>query len=149
MAHRDTRDLIGGLVMTALGLAAAWHAGQHYDIGTLSRMGPGYFPVALGLVLAALGVLITVPALFRAGVPIRIDAHALLLVVASVALFGLLLKSVGLIVATLAAALVSSLADRRITWRRRGLVAGGVVLLTWLIFVVGLNMILPVWPWSA
>jgi hypothetical protein len=40
------------------------------------------------------------------------------------------------------------LADRQISWRARGLVAVGVSAVTWLVFIYGLNMVIPVWPWS-
>jgi hypothetical protein len=53
--HR--KDLIGGGLMLALGIGAALQASQ-YEIGSLSHMGPGYVPLALGVILAATGALI-------------------------------------------------------------------------------------------
>ena len=67
MRHRDTRDLVGGLALTVIGLFAAYYAHEHYEIGNLRRMGPGFFPVSLGLTLAVLGVLVALPAWFRQG----------------------------------------------------------------------------------
>lgn len=43
--------------MMFIGLVAI-SEGQRYGIGTLTRMGPGFFPVALGAVLIFLGILI-------------------------------------------------------------------------------------------
>ena len=148
MVHKDTRDISGGLAMTALGLFAAWLAYGNYEIGELNRMGPGYFPVALGLLLAALGALIAIPAMFRQGEKIHVEWKTFLVVTASMALFAALLKVLGLIIATVVAVIVSSLADKEISWRARLIVAAGVALMTWLVFSFGLNMVLPVWPWS-
>ncbi len=148
MAHKDMRDIVGGILLTVLGTFAAWHAYQTYDIGELNRMGPGYFPVALGSLLAVLGLLIAIPAWFRQGEPIRVEWRTLALVAASIAIFALTLKTLGLVVATVLAVLASTLADREISWRARAMVAAGVALVTYLVFSLGLGMILPVWPWS-
>ncbi len=148
MTNRDTRDILGGLFLIALGLFAAWHAKQNFDIGTLQRMGPGFFPLGLGLILATLGVLIALPAFFRGGEGANVQWRTLALVTASLCVFAFTLKPLGLIFATFGAAIVSSLADREITWRNRLLVAAGVSLMTYLVFSFGLSMVLPVWPWS-
>lgn len=67
----------------------------------------------------------------------------------SIVLFALLLKTAGLVVACSASVLVASLADRTITWRGRVVAAAVIAGLCWLIFIVALGMVLPVWPWSA
>ena len=51
LRSRRGRDYLGGVLMIALGLGAALE-GSTYSIGSLSRMGPGFFPVALGVILA-------------------------------------------------------------------------------------------------
>ena len=57
------RDYAGGMLMAAIGLAAAFQ-GSSYQLGTLERMGPGFFPTALGVILAAVGVAIAITARF-------------------------------------------------------------------------------------
>lgn len=148
MRHRDTQDLVGGLALTALGLFAAYYAHEHYEIGNLRRMGPGFFPVSLGLTLAVLGVLVALPAWFRQGPVIRPAWKTLFLVISSLLVFSFTLKTLGLVVATVLAVLLSSLADQSIRWKNRGFLCVGVSVLTYLIFIMGLNMILPIWPWS-
>lgn len=54
---RFKRDYYAGALMVLLGLIAA-NDGTHYPIGTLRQMGPGYFPIALGMLLIVLGMLI-------------------------------------------------------------------------------------------
>lgn len=147
MKHRDHLDIIGGLLMVAIGLFAALYARQ-YDFGTPARMGPGFFPQILGWVLAGLGVLIVVPAWFRAGPKADMRLKSLLLVTAGLVVFGFTLKPLGVLLSTFVAAFVASLADEDITWVGRVAMAAGVAAITALIFVVGLGMVLPLWPFS-
>ncbi len=149
MRHRDTKDLVGGLALTALGLFAAYYANEHYEIGDLRRMGPGFFPVSLGLTLAVLGILVALPAWFRQGPVIRPAWLTLGLVMLSLVLFSLTLKTLGLVLATMLSVFISSIPDHGIGWRFRLILSIGVAVVTYLIFILGLSMVLPVWPWSA
>lgn len=148
MTQKDTRDIVGGVAMTALGAFAAWHAYGNYELGELNRMGPGYFPIALGLLLALLGLIIAIPAMVREGEGIEISWKTFALVTVSIGVFALLLKTLGLVVATIGAVILSSMADHEITWRGRIITAVSIAFITWLVFAYGLSMILPVWPWS-
>ncbi|TSE25573.1 tripartite tricarboxylate transporter TctB family protein [Tepidimonas aquatica] len=146
---RDVRDVLGGALMVAVGAGAALYAQQHYELGELRNMGPGFFPVALGWLLAGLGALVAVPALLRGGEPIVLARRAAAAVLGALMVFGLLLKPAGLVLATVAAVLLASLADARYRWRTRLLTALVIAALAWLIFIAGLGMVLPTWPWSA
>lgn len=66
--HSRRKDLAGGLLLAITGAAVALRA-THYSLGTLNRMGPGYFPLALGVLLAVCGVLIVINALFASPAP--------------------------------------------------------------------------------
>ncbi|HUY03715.1 MAG TPA: tripartite tricarboxylate transporter TctB family protein, partial [Rhodocyclaceae bacterium] len=61
MINKHNRDYYGGGLMLVIGVAAAVQ-GMRYQVGTLSRMGPGFFPMALGVILALIGVTILVNA---------------------------------------------------------------------------------------
>src|SRR6185312_5466733 len=61
--NKRHKDYIGGSLMVLLGLGVILQ-GTTYEIGALTRMGPGYFPVALGVILVALGLAIAVGAKF-------------------------------------------------------------------------------------
>ncbi len=148
VTRQDHRDLLDGLLMAAVGFAAAWYAYEHYELGSPRSMGPGFFPFGLGILLGILGVLIALPALVRPGERLRLAWGPLGSVVGSIVLFALLLKTAGLIVACAASVLVASLADRTITWRGRLVAAAVIAGLCWLVFIVALGMVLPVWPWS-
>jgi hypothetical protein len=146
MKHRNYHDIIGGIALVALGLAAAVYA-QRYEFGELNRMGPGYFPVALGVILAVLGLLIAIPAFFQEGSPIHVDWAPLFVVMASLLIFALTLKSLGIIVATVLATLCASLVSE-FSWRARLLLSLVIATLTYIVFILGLAMVLPAWPWS-
>ena len=148
MNKRDLTDIIGGIFLTALGLFFAIYA-QRYSMGTLNRMGAGYFPVVLGVIMALLGLLVAVPAWFRAGEGPDVSWKTLFLVIGSVVLFGLTLNTLGLMFASMITVVVASLADHDITWRTRALMAIGVAPIIYMIFIFGLGMIIPVWPWSG
>lgn len=146
MLNKDFRDLLGGLLMMAIGIFAAVYA-QRYDMGQLHRMGPGYFPVMLGSLLAILGFFIALPALFRQGTKIQIQWKSLLWVLASLLLFAGLLEKLGLILATIISVIASTMASD-LPWRSKIVLALSVSLITYLIFSYGLGMYLPTWPWS-
>lgn len=147
MKSKDTQDIVGGLALVAIGLFASLYA-QQYEFGDLNRMGPGYFPVVLGMILAVLGALIAIPAFMRRGEPVHVEYKTFALVMASLIAFALTLKVLGLVLATALAVIISSLADRDITWKARIILAVCVAGLTWLVFIFGLSMTLPTWPWS-
>lgn len=146
MKNRDTRDLIGGIALIAIGVFAAMHARQ-YELGELQRMGPGYFPTVLGIILAVLGVLVAVPALFREGTSIKIEWKSLLWVMVSILVFAVLLNHLGMIFTSALAVIASSMASD-IKWKARLILSGCIAVITYLIFSFGLGMVIPVWPWS-
>jgi len=147
LRDKDVRDIIGGLGLSAVGLFAVLY-GQRYDFGDLNRMGPGYFPVVLGLLLAGLGVLIALPAFFRRGEGVTVAWKTFGLVMASLVVFAFTLKLLGLVLASALAVLVASLADNAPGWKWRLATAAGIALVTWVVFKLGLSMVLPSWPWS-
>jgi small-conductance mechanosensitive channel len=149
MRHRDLQDLIGGVVLAALGVFVALYS-HRYDFGTAARMGPGFFPHWLGWILAALGVLIALPAWFRSSpAPLEVQWRNLLFVLGSIVLFAFTLKLIGLVLATFVSAFVGTLAERDFSWRGRVLTSIGVSAVTVAIFIGGLSMVLPVWPWNV
>ena len=144
---RDIHDLVGGLLMTAAGLFFALY-GERYTFGTAARMGPGYFPVVLGWTLAVLGLLVALPAWWRRGTGITVQWNNLLWSIAALLAFAFTLHPLGVVLSSFLAALLS-LVPSAMALRTRLTVCAVVAVLTTLIFPVGLQMILPLWPWSA
>jgi hypothetical protein len=144
--RRDWPDVWGGLILIAIGIGAAVWAGLHYDLGTLRRMGPGFFPVTLGSALAVFGLVIALPALWRPGAAIRFDTAPLLYVLAAIVVFGLALPRLGLVLTTLACVLIATLPAPRPGWLWRGVLTLAVTALTVAVFHLGLRMSVPLWP---
>jgi len=145
---RDYHDIWGGGLLAVLGLAVAAWAWSSYDFGSLRRMGPGFFPTILGGVLAGLGLAIALPAWWRAGKVRPLAAPEAAGVLAAIVVFGLLLQPAGLVPATVLAVLIASAPAPKPGWLWRAVLAGGLAALTWAVFIAGLQMSLPVWPWS-
>jgi hypothetical protein len=147
MKNKDFQDIVGGLGLMALGLFVAYYA-QRYEFGTLNRMGPGFFPVVLGLILAGLGFFIFLPALFRSGEKIQVDWRPLVCVLGSLVAFSLLLKTLGLVITAALSAAIASMASP-MPWRSRIALSIGIAVITYGVFILGLSMVIPVWPWNA
>ncbi|SDW44774.1 tripartite tricarboxylate transporter TctB family protein [Roseicitreum antarcticum] len=144
--QRDWPDICGGVILAALGAGVAIWAAVHYDIGTLRRMGPGFFPVVLGGVLSVLGLVVAVPALGRTVTAPKVEVGAAIAVLGAIVIFALGLPRLGLAGATAAAVLVATIPAPRPGWRWRVVLATAVTALTVLVFSVGLQMTLPLWP---
>lgn len=147
MLSRDYRDIVGGGLLMVCGLAFSWYAAEHYDIGTLRRMGPGMFPAALGVVLAGFGVMLVIPAMFRPGVMPQIRVWTPLFVLSGVAAFALLIRPLGLIPAILAVTVISSLAELKIRPVSLALSCAVLCLIAWLTFRVGLGLPIAMFRW--
>ena len=66
---KDTPDLIAGLVLMAVAAFFGWHT-RALEIGTSLRMGPGYFPMVLSILLFILGALVAMAARLPLGLSV-------------------------------------------------------------------------------
>jgi hypothetical protein len=148
-AIRNQKNFASGLLYVGAGLAFAIGA-TSYQLGSAERMGPGYFPFWLGLLLASIGAVVLAGSLRSRTPPEklpRLDFRTLGWVLGSVALFGVLLAPFGLVISLLALVLVSSMASHEFGWK--GAMLNALVLLAICMgaFVYGLGLQLPLWPW--
>lgn len=149
MKIKSQKDFASGILFIAIGGGFAL-VGSGYRLGTAASMGPGYFPFAVGLVLAAMGVAVTLGAtkLADAG-PSSLDAwdiRGLFTILVSVVLFGLLIGTAGLALTVALVTLVSCFAERDVT--RKVLIVSVACTLTIsiVIFSYVLGLQIPVWP---
>ena len=143
---RHPKDFYAGLLFIAFG-AAAIVIGSNYALGTAARMGPGYFPRILGILLLTLGGILALRALKLQGAPVpRFKWRATLVVLGSVVLFGFIVEHAGLFVSTVMLIVGASAASPEFRWREA--LASGVffALLAIAVFVLGLKLQLPIWP---
>ena len=84
------------------------------EIGTAFRMGPGYFPLVLALVLILLGGIIVVQATQVQGEPLGpIAWRGILLILPAPILFGLTVRGLGFVPAIFLSAFIAAFASRR------------------------------------
>jgi hypothetical protein len=146
---RHPKDFFAGLIFIAFGLAAVI-IGSNYSLGTAARMGPGYFPRILGILLIVLGAALSLRALKIEGDPLpRWYWRPMLVVLGSVIAFGLLVNHLGLVFSTIGLVFASSAASHE--FRPKEALISGVLLATLAVgvFIFGLNLQLPIWPWST
>jgi len=146
LAVRLNQDVLAGIVILAFGLfftvGAFWHS-----IGTLEEMGPGYFPLAAGVVLIVLGTGLTVTGFLpstNAGTVIELRPISVL--VAGLCIYALLMPYAGLFVGILLLVAICSLAtpqSRPLETLVAGLALGAFSVL---LFVKGLGIPLPLLP---
>lgn len=146
MKNVDRNDLLGGLLLIVIGGFVALYAGTHYQVGQPARMGPGFFPVSLGCILAGLGVVVTLLA-FRTKIhaltPPPFRPRPLAAVLGAVLAFSFIVDRFGLVPATIVLVFIAAFAETPYKLKRTAILSVSLSLLAWLIFTVGLQMTLP------
>jgi hypothetical protein len=145
-AIRHPKDFWSGLLFIAIG-SAAIILGSKYTIGSAARMGPGYFPRVLGILLILLGLILAVRALKLKGWPIAPwKWRPTLIVLGSVVLFGQIVQTVGLALSTVILIVLASAASHEFRWKEALMVGIALAALSVGVFIIGLKLTLPIWP---
>lgn len=157
MAIKSEKDFFTGLMYVGVGGAFAWGA-TTYSVGQGARMGPGYFPLLLGILLAVIGAAVLFASLGTAtGSGDKIGRWAwkpLFFIIGANVLFGILLAglpslnvpAMGLIVAIYALVFVASMAEEGWKLKTTFILATVLAVGSYLAFVVALKLQFPVWP---
>jgi hypothetical protein len=154
---KSQKDFFSGLVFTVVGASFAYGA-TSYTIGTGARMGPGYFPLMLGIILALIGAIVLFKALVvetPTGDPIGALAwRPLTFIIVGNLLFGVLLgglpsiklPAMGLIVAIYGTTVVVSMAGDKFKLKEALILATVLSIMSYLAFILLLKLQFPVWP---
>jgi len=149
MKIKSERDFWAGLMFLVVGIAFAWGA-TTYNFGSSARPGPGYFPFGLGALLALLGALVLFKSLTiesEGGDPVGNFAwKPLIVVLGAVAFFGVALPRLGLVITLPLLVFISSWASDEFSWKAAVVNAVVLIVVSWLIFIKGLSLIIPMWP---
>ena len=157
MNIKSQKDFFSGLMFMGVGVAFAWGA-SGYAVGTGARMGPGYFPLVLGVLLAFLGAIITFKALVVETVDgDKIGSFAwkpLIFIILANVVFGAMLgglpsiglPSFGLIVGIYALTIIACLAGDEFNIKEALVLATILAIFSYLAFIKLLNLQFPVWP---
>ncbi len=157
MNIKSQKDFFSGLMFMVIGVAFAWGA-TTYSVGTGARMGPGYFPLLLGILLALLGGVVTFKSLVvetEDGEKIGSWAwKPLFYIIAANLVFGVLLGGLpsiklpafGLIAAIYALTVIASMAGEEFKLKEVLILATILSIMSYLAFIMLLKLQFPVWP---
>ena len=157
MKIKSSKDFFSGLMFTVVGAAFAYGA-TSYTVGTGARMGPGYFPLLLGVFLALLGAAILFKSLVVEtpdGEPVGKWAwKPLFFIIAGNLLFGVLLgglpsiglPAMGLIAAIFGTTIVVSLAGDEFNFKETIVLSAILSVMSYAAFIMLLKLQFPVWP---
>lgn len=148
MRLRNQQDFWAGAMFAIIGGLFALFS-TAYDIGSAARMGPGYFPLVLGILLILLGLVIGLRALSPSAGESKLAPtgwREILLILGSVALFGITLPFLGMVISVTLLILVASYATYEFSLRDTLISIVVLLILSYLAFVKGLELQFPVWP---
>jgi hypothetical protein len=145
---RHPKDFLTGALFLGFG-AGAMVLSAGLTIGTAAKMGPGYFPFALGAFLIVLGAVlllrsVTAAAGLHEWPALRLRPLAIVLL--SVVLFGQLLRPLGLLLSTVGLVVLASRASHEFRWPEALLNAAVLVAIVLVVFVYFLEFQIPIWP---
>ena len=157
MKIKSQKDFFSGVMFTVVGLSFALGS-LTYSVGTGARMGPGYFPLWLGIVMTAMGLII----IFEAMAVETADGEKigkwawkpLSFIIAANLAFGVLLGGLpsiglppmGLILAIYALVLISSMAGDQFKLVPVLILATILAIGSYIAFIWALKLQMPVWP---
>jgi len=154
---KSQKDFFSGLMFTLVGGAFAWGA-TSYNIGTGARMGPGYFPLLLGIFLAVLGAVITFYSLIEHtedGEPVgKFVWKPIVYILGANVVFGILLAGLprfgippmGLIAAIYALVIIAGKAGDNYSLKESLILSTVLSVGSYLAFIMLLKLQMPVWP---
>lgn len=149
MRIKSQKDFVSGLALIVVGAAFAIGA-TNYSFGVAVRPGPGYFPFGLGIILALLGVIVLVTSLTqerKGGDPIgKMPWRALLCIVGAIVFFGFCLPRLGFLISFPIMIVLTAAGSSEFTWRDALLNATILTVMSYLIFIYGLQLVIPLWP---
>ena len=157
MNIKSQKDFFSGLMFMGVGVAFAWGA-TTYKVGEGARMGPGYFPLMLGVLMAVLGMAITFKSLVVETVGgDKIGRWAwkpLVFIIAANLVFGVFLgglpgiklPAMGLIAGIYALTFIASMAETGWKVKNTFILATVLAVGSYIAFVLVLKLQFAVWP---
>jgi hypothetical protein len=145
---RNQQDFAAGMIYIVGGIGFALGA-LNYTIGDAARMGPGWFPFAVGVLLAFVGVITALNAVRPHASEEKVkrpELGSLAWVLGGVVLFGLLLPHLGLVISMFVLVMVSSRASHEFKWLSAFLNSVFLVAFCIGVFIYGIHLQMPLWP---
>ncbi|WP_201841881.1 tripartite tricarboxylate transporter TctB family protein [Microvirga zambiensis] len=129
------KDFFAGVMFLAIGVIAIYET-SNLPFGTLSNIGPGFFPVVLSSLCTFFGALIVVLSLLsiKQPEPLSLSWRPIVLVAATIS-FGVLIAPFGFVPSLVVLVAISSLADSDLTWLDTFKLAVGLTIGSVIVFV--------------
>jgi putative tricarboxylic transport membrane protein len=145
---KSPKDFLAGVVFVVIAAAFASQV-RNLPIGNAFRMGPGYFPMVLAGLLAALGLAVIVRGLLTTGEPLAPVAwRGLLFVVLPVVFFGFTLRGLGLVPALAITVFATTFASVRGDLRTALINTAVLTAGAWFLFIKALSLPISAFgPW--
>ncbi|KKN65682.1 hypothetical protein LCGC14_0479070 [marine sediment metagenome] len=110
LKHRRLSDVLFGALIVIFGLYVAY-AGTQLTMGSMSRIGPGFFPLGLGIIMAVLGLATAIePA--EGKQETAFNFRSLIFISLALISFALLVESLGLVPATTSLVILTAIGGR-------------------------------------
>jgi hypothetical protein len=146
MRIRAPKDFWSGLMFCGFAVVGIL-AARGYSLGAAGKMGPGYFPLLLGGVLALLGVVLIARSIVLDGEPLpRFHILPLAVIAVAVCLFGVLIEPFGLVTALAVLTMLSAWAGPQFRWLEAAALTAALIVFSIGVFVYALGLSLSVWP---
>jgi phosphate/sulfate permease len=145
---RLSKDLLAGLMFLGFGGGAAVVA-FGYNFGTPARMGSGFFPVVIGVIVAILGLILVVRSLLNPASDEPVEAlqfRPVFFISAAIVAFGFMMDDVGLIASLAALIVIARFAGREGSALELAIMVVVLIAIAVGIFIYGLNIRLKLGP---
>jgi hypothetical protein len=147
MEIKSPKDFWSGVMFVGFGGGMATIAVMNYQMGSAVRMGPAYFPVVLGAILAILGLILLVRSVALKGEKVpTFHYRPLLFILVACLAFAYTLKPLGLTGATLLLVFISAYGGHEFNWKEVAIVYVVLIIFSVLVFVKGLTLPFPICP---
>jgi hypothetical protein len=145
---RNRKDFWSAVMFILFGaLFIVWST--DYQFGSTQRMGPGYFPTILGILLVVLGIMVAIPSFSQTAPETHVEKigwRGVLIILGAVALYAFLLPRAGFVVSLVVLIVLSAMGSKEFTWKAALLSCVVLGISSYLVFVKGLELQFPVWP---
>jgi hypothetical protein len=146
MTIRAPKDFWSGVMFLAFAAVALFTA-RGYRFGSAGHMGPGYFPIVLGCVLAALAIVLIARSLVITGESLSDIAFGpLAIIIVGVCMFALCIERLGLIVSLIIVTATAAFASRESKPLEVAALCVALAIFSLAVFVYTLQLPIPVWP---
>lgn len=143
----DKRESLSGLLILCFGSLVIFES-LNYTVGSLLRMGPGYFPLVLGISLSAIGIVLLVRSIFVSSIIDSVQWRPLVFVTLGLVVFGLGINSLGVFFSTTALVFISRFSQKDLCFLNTTVLALSLNIIVYLVFIYGLSIPLKLFPWS-